>query len=102
MVRTFDFLVKVGINSNNIRFRQHRKNEMAHYACDCWDSEIETSLGWVECVGIANRSAYDLKQHSIATGKELVAARPLKQPKEIIIYNIEYDRKLIGMTFKKD
>lgn len=34
---------------------------MAHYACDCWDAEIETSLGWVESVGIANRSAFDLK-----------------------------------------
>ena len=28
------------------------KNEMAHYACDCWDAEIETSYGWIECVGI--------------------------------------------------
>eukprot|EP00825_Cyclidium_porcatum_P034741 TRINITY_DN3647_c0_g3_i1.p2 TRINITY_DN3647_c0_g3~~TRINITY_DN3647_c0_g3_i1.p2 ORF type:complete len:426 (-),score=80.65 TRINITY_DN3647_c0_g3_i1:344-1621(-) len=102
MVRTFDFLIKVGINKDNIRFRQHRKKEMAHYACDCWDAEIETSLGWVESVGIANRSAFDLKQHSQATGKELVAARPLKVPKEITIINIEYDRKTIGMTFKKD
>jgi glycyl-tRNA synthetase len=26
-------------------------NEMAHYAADCWDAEIETSYGWIECVG---------------------------------------------------
>lgn len=25
---------------------------MAHYAKDCWDAEVETSYGWVECVGI--------------------------------------------------
>ena len=31
-------------------------NEMAHYACDCWDAEILTSYGWVECVGCADRS----------------------------------------------
>lgn len=48
-------------------FRQHLPDEMAHYACDCWDAEIEMSLGWVECVGIADRSAYDLTCHSKAT-----------------------------------
>ena len=37
-------------------------NEMAHYACDCWDAEIKTTYGWVECVGCADRSAYDLTQ----------------------------------------
>jgi glycyl-tRNA synthetase len=50
---------------------------MAHYACDCWDAEIETSHGWVECVGIANRSAYDLESHSLASGCKLLAARKL-------------------------
>ena len=39
-------------------------NEMAHYACDCWDAEMLTSYGWIECVGCADRSAFDLSQHS--------------------------------------
>jgi glycyl-tRNA synthetase len=39
---------------------------MAHYAADCWDAEIECSYGWIECVGIADRSAYDLKAHSVS------------------------------------
>lgn len=38
---------------------------MAHYAEDCWDAEIESSYGWIECVGIADRSAYDLRAHSV-------------------------------------
>lgn len=38
---------------------------MAHYAADCWDAEIECSYGWIECVGIADRSAYDLRAHSV-------------------------------------
>lgn len=42
---------------------------MAHYANDCWDAEIETSSGWIECVGHANRSAYDLSCHSKGSGK---------------------------------
>lgn len=55
---------------------------MAHYACDCWDAEIEMSSGWTECVGIANRSAYDLNSHAKASGTPLYASRLLKEPKE--------------------
>ena len=44
-----------------LRFRQHLKHEMAHYAEDCWDAEVECSYGWVECAGLADRSAFDLK-----------------------------------------
>jgi glycyl-tRNA synthetase (class II) len=29
-------------------------NEMAHYAKDCWDAEVLTSYGWIECVGKKN------------------------------------------------
>lgn len=63
MGRTYLFLVQAGVSPQRLRFRQHMKNEMAHYACDCWDAEIETSYGWIECVGHADRSAYDLNAH---------------------------------------
>ena len=36
---------------------------MAHYASDCWDVELLSSNGWIECIGVANRSAYDLTCH---------------------------------------
>src|ERR1700734_818447 len=48
--RIYLFMIKVGIDKNRLRFRQHMSNEMAHYACDCWDVECKTSYGWVECV----------------------------------------------------
>lgn len=61
---TFDFLISLGIKESNIRFRQHKKNEMAHYAIDCWDAEINTNqFGWIEVAGIADRTDYDLKSH---------------------------------------
>jgi len=60
MGRIYLFCVKIGINPARFRFRQHMQNEMAHYACDCWDAECKTSYGWVECVGCADRSCYDL------------------------------------------
>lgn len=67
MCRTYIFLTEAGINKDNLRFRQHLKNEMAHYAKDCWDAEIETSYGWVECVGHADRAAFDLLAHTKET-----------------------------------
>ncbi|XWS39405.1 hypothetical protein CRYUN_Cryun18bG0051700 [Craigia yunnanensis] len=57
------FLTHLGIDKDRLRFRQHLANEMAHYAADCWDAEIECSYGWIECVGIADRSAYGLRAH---------------------------------------
>ena len=40
-------MVKVGVDMEKMRFRQHMSNEMAHYACDCWDCELKTS--YVSC-----------------------------------------------------
>lgn len=68
MARIQQYLLRIGINYNKLRFRQHLSNEMAHYACDCWDAECLTSYGWLECVGCADRSAYDLTAHAVATG----------------------------------
>lgn len=43
IARIFLFMTKCGINKEKLRFRQHMSNEMAHYACDCWDAECHTS-----------------------------------------------------------
>ncbi|KAE9398565.1 glycyl-tRNA synthetase, partial [Gymnopus androsaceus JB14] len=102
MARIYLFLVKIGINPERLRFRQHMSNEMAHYATDCWDAEIHNSTGWTECVGCADRAAYDLTVHSARTGHPLVVREALKQPivteKEVA----EFDKKTLGKTFKQD
>ena len=82
---TRDFLTKVGIDPTRLRFRQHEQNEMAHYAMDCWDAEIEGSYGWIECVGIAHRGCFDLEQHERATGKSLRARREFDEPRTVEI-----------------
>ena len=64
--RVYLFLTQLGIAKDRLHFRQHLGNEMAHYSVDCWDAEIESSYGWVECVGIADRSAYDLQAHAVS------------------------------------
>lgn len=96
------FLVKIGIDEKRLRFRQHMDNEMAHYASDCWDAEILTSYGWIECVGCADRSAYDLTVHSKKTKKDLVVQKLLKEPKVYDKFVPIIDRKAFGPKFKKD
>ena len=80
--RTWDFLINVGINPSKIRFRQHEGTEMAHYAEDCWDCEIFGEHGWIECVGIANRTCHDLLSHEKhSNSNSLRAWREFKEPK---------------------
>ncbi|XP_003745656.2 glycine--tRNA ligase [Galendromus occidentalis] len=100
--RIHQFLVKIGIDPNRLRFRQHMANEMAHYACDCWDAEIKTSYGWVECVGCADRSCFDLQQHSKATNVRLVAEKLLPAPKTVDFVEVIPQKAVVGKVFKKE
>lgn len=89
LARTMDFLVNVGVDRSKIRFRQHSGTEMAHYAEDCWDCELHGEHGWIECVGIANRTCHDLESHEAASGSKLLRAwrqyeRPRKEVKDIL------------------
>lgn len=96
------FLLTIGIKEDHLRFRQHMANEMAHYASDCWDAEIQSSYGWVECVGCADRACYDLSQHSAVTGERLVARERLATPVSVNVRKLEIDRATIGKTFKAE
>lgn len=102
MARTQIWLEKIGVNPQRMRFRQHLKTEMAHYACDCWDMEIHLSYGWIECVGNADRACYDLQQHSQKTGVALVASERLSAPMQVERYVVEPNRKLLGPKFKTE
>ncbi|CAD6890515.1 unnamed protein product [Tilletia controversa] len=95
------FLLKIGIDPTRLRFRQHMGNEMAHYASDCWDAEIHTSYGWIECVGCADRSAYDLTVHSKRTKRDLVVQKQLAEPKIYDKLVPVLDMKKLGPVFKK-
>lgn len=67
---THDFLTQVGVAPDRLRFRQHLPDERAHYACDCWDAEcLSGRFGWVETVGIADRTDYDLRAHAAHSGE---------------------------------
>jgi glycyl-tRNA synthetase len=67
----FDWYIELGIKKENLRLRQHGKNELAHYAKDCYDVEYLFPMGWSELEGIANRGDYDLTQHAKHSGRDL-------------------------------
>jgi glycyl-tRNA synthetase len=67
----FNWYINLGIKKENLRLRQHGKDELAHYARDCYDIEYLFPIGWSELEGIANRTDFDLKQHAKYSGKDL-------------------------------
>ncbi len=98
---TYKFLVRVGVSEEKMRFRQHMKDEMAHYAADCWDAEILSErFGWVEVVGIADRTDYDLKAHAKQSEKDISVYVSYNEPKTIERFLIKPDMGVIGPLFK--
>ena len=93
------FVRRLGVRF--VRYRQHLDKEMAHYAQDCWDCELLTSYGWMECVGIADRSAYDLKAHAQATRKEFSAWESYAEPRTETVVEKKIASGVIGRAFGK-
>jgi len=102
MARTQLYMERIGMDPSRLRFRQHLSTEMAHYAADCWDLEIKSSYGWIECVGHADRACYDLEVHSKVTKTPMLATLKLDTPKEIEVAKLKFDRKTLGQVFKQD
>ena len=100
--RTHMFMLAVGIDPARLRFRQHLQHEMAHYAQDCWDAEVECSYGWVECVGLADRSAFDLKAHTAGGNTELVAWEQYDEPETVEVWAVKPEKKFIAKELKKE
>jgi len=80
---TQKFSIDIGLDAKRLRFRQHAKTEMAHYAADCWDLEAELGYGWIEMVGVADRGNYDVQAHITHSGADLTAFERFEEPKEI-------------------
>ncbi|HTH65473.1 MAG TPA: glycine--tRNA ligase [Gemmatimonadales bacterium] len=61
----------LGLKAEKLRFHQHGKDELAHYAKDAYDIEYEFPFGWQEFEGIHNRTDFDLSRHQQASSKKL-------------------------------
>lgn len=97
------FLEDLGIPDEAIRFRQHLPDEMAHYAIDCWDAEVKTDkYGWVEIIGIADRTDFDLKSHIEHSKEDLSVFKQYDEPKKVTTTKPSFNMKKFGPTFKSD
>ncbi|WOF16482.1 glycine--tRNA ligase [Methanoplanus sp. FWC-SCC4] len=98
---THDFLLTCGADPEKVRFRQHLPDERAHYATDCWDAEIFSGrFGWVEAVGIADRTDYDLRAHSKESGDKFTVFVPYSEPKKVWQKRIVPDMGALGPKFR--
>src|SRR5213594_3541690 len=65
------WLSGLGVRPDKLRFHQHTKDELAHYAKDAYDIQYEFPFGWQEFEGIHNRTNFDLSRHQEFSGKKL-------------------------------
>ena len=72
---------ELGISNENLKFHQHSKDALAHYAKDAFDIEYNFPFGWGEVEGIHNRTDFDLKEHEKLSGKNMMYFDPIKNEK---------------------
>ena len=63
-----NFLLSLGIKEENLRLRDHSKEELSFYSNATTDIEYKFPFGWGELWGIASRTNYDLSQHQKFSG----------------------------------
>lgn len=98
---THEMMVKCGVDPAKLRFRQHMPDELAHYALDCWDAEILSArFGWVETVGIADRTDYDLKAHAAHSGDSFTVFIPFDEVRKERRRRIVPDMGKLGPQFR--
>ncbi len=66
-----DWLVGLGMNEENLRLRDHEKEELSFYSKATTDFEYLFPFGWGELWGVADRTDYDLTQHQEHSGQDL-------------------------------
>jgi glycyl-tRNA synthetase len=66
-----DWYRELGISADKLRLRPHTPDELSHYSAGTSDVEFLFPWGWGELEGIANRTDFDLKAHTAASGVKL-------------------------------
>ncbi|MDP2843246.1 MAG: glycine--tRNA ligase, partial [Acetobacterium sp.] len=77
------WLFDLGMKDENIRFRDHEKEELSHYSNATTDVEFRFPFGWGELWGIADRTDFDLTQHQDHSGKDMKYTDPVTNEKYI-------------------
>lgn len=84
-----NFLINViWLDENNLRFRDHEKDELSHYSKATTDIEFMFPFGWGELQWIADRTDFDLKSHMTESKQDLTYFDPVNN-KKFIPYVVE-------------
>jgi glycyl-tRNA synthetase len=67
----FHWYMELGMTEEHLRIRPHEEDELSHYSAGTVDVEYSFPWGWDELEGIANRTDFDLTQHSEHSGQDL-------------------------------
>ena len=67
----YQWYIDLGMSPDNLRLRYHDSEELSHYSSSTADIEYMFPWGWDELEGIANRTDFDLKQHTEHSGEDL-------------------------------
>lgn len=70
------FLESLGMTMENIRTRDHEKEELSHYSNATTDIEFLFPFGWGELWGIADRTDFDLSKHAEFSGQDMLYLDP--------------------------
>ncbi|NCA68234.1 MAG: glycine--tRNA ligase, partial [Clostridia bacterium] len=83
-----DWLLGLGIKTDNLKLRDHDKEELSHYSNATTDFEFLFPFGWGELWGIADRTDFDLKAHAKESGENMEYMDPVTNEK-FVPYCIE-------------
>lgn len=83
-----NWLISLGMKEENLRLRDHDKEELAFYSKATTDFEVKFPFGWGELWGIADRTDYDLTRHQTVSGENMEYTDPITGEK-FVPYVIE-------------
>jgi len=78
-----NWLLNLNLKEENLRIRDHDQDELSHYAKATTDFEYKFPFGWGELWGIADRTDFDLNQHSNHSGEDLIYQDPITNEKYV-------------------
>ena len=82
-----DWLISLGMKAENLRFRDHAKEQLSHYSAATTDVEYRFPFGWGELLGVADRTNYDLTRHTEYSAEDFSVVEEGREP--FIPYCIE-------------
>ena len=77
------WLLGLGVKDENLKLRDHDKEELAFYSKATTEVEFKFPFGWGELWGIADRTDYDLTQHANASGKDMTYIDPVSNERYV-------------------